>query len=95
LTHPAEPQELRQLYLDAGFDAPRIDVQDFTQNFASPEAAIRYSEASSFGNLLGHLPEALRPAAREAIAAELARVAAADGSITRFGRRIIASGVRR
>ncbi|MBV9835954.1 MAG: methyltransferase domain-containing protein [Alphaproteobacteria bacterium] len=95
LTHPVEEPEMRQLYIDAGFDAPRIDVHDFTQNFASPAAAIRYSEASSFGNLLGHLPEALRPAAREAIAAELARVAEPDGSITRYGRRIIAIGVRR
>lgn len=95
LTHPAEAPELHELYIDAGFDAPRIDVQDFSQNFASPEAAIRYSEASSFGNLLGHLPEALRPAAREAIEAELARVAGPDGSITRLGRRIIAIGVRR
>lgn len=95
LTHPVEEPEMRQLYLDAGFDPPRIDVQDFTQTFASADAAIRYSEASSFGNLLGHLPEALRPAAREAITAELARLAQADGSITRQGRRMVAIGTRR
>lgn len=84
---------MHRLFVDTGFAAPTIDVQSFTQSFASPAAAIRYSEASSF-NLLGHLPEALRPLAREAIAAELARIAQPDGSITRQGRRIIAIGVR-
>ena len=80
LTHPVEEAEMRQLYLDAGFDAPRIDVHDFTQNFASPAAAIRYSEASSFGNLLGHLPEALRPATRASSAAMAPRAAGRNAS---------------
>jgi ubiquinone/menaquinone biosynthesis C-methylase UbiE len=94
LTHPVDETEMHRLFVDAGLAAPTIDVQSFTQSFASPAAAIRYSEASSFGNLLGHLPEALRPLAREAIATELARIAQPDGSITRQGRRMIAIGVR-
>lgn len=94
LTHPVDAQEMRQLFIDAGFAEPTIEETPFSQRFESPDAAIRYSEASSFGNLLGHLPEALRASAREALATELAALAEADGSLLREGRRMIAIGVR-
>ena len=60
------------------------------RGFASPQALVRYSEASSFGNLLAHLPVELRPAAREVIARELAVLAAPDGTISRASRRMVA-----
>ena len=72
ITHPVDEPEMRRLYLDAGFEAPRIEIQDFTQSFASPAAAIRYSEASSSATCWGICPRRCGQA-REAIAAELAR----------------------
>ncbi|UXY16084.1 methyltransferase domain-containing protein [Chitiniphilus purpureus] len=59
--------ELGALLTAAGFDAVRIDVRPDTQVHADADAAIAFSQASSFGNFLGHLPEALRAGAREAI----------------------------
>jgi len=94
LTHPVDVQEMRRLFVDAGFREPTIDESPFTQRFESPDAAIRYSEASSFGNLLGHLPEDLRESAREALMTELAAIAETDGSLLREGRRMIAIGIR-
>ena len=58
--------------------------------FASPQALVRYSEASSFGNLLAHLPVELRPSAREVIGRELAALAAPDGTISQSSRRMVA-----
>lgn len=95
LTHPVDEAEMRGLMETAGFSVRSIDVRGFTQTYASPEAAIRYSEASSFGNLLNNLPEELRSPARAAIARELTVVARPDGSIQREGRRMVAIGVRR
>ena len=65
------------------------------RSFASPELLVRYSEASSFGNLLAHLPAELRPPARERIAREAAALAAPDGSISQSSRRMVALAVRR
>ena len=58
--------------------------------FASPQALVRYSEASSFGNLLAHLPVELRPSAREVVGRELAVLAAPDGTISQSSRRLMA-----
>ena len=87
--------EMRALFEAAGFAVKSIDIYESSRQHASAEAALRFSEASSFGNLLAHLPEALRPAAREAIVRELATLAAPDGALADQGRRMIAVGVRR
>jgi len=65
LTHRVDEQEMRQLLTAAGFEVKSIEARESVRGFASPELLVRYSEASSFGNLLAHLPVALRPAARE------------------------------
>src|SRR5580704_15070338 len=67
LTHRVDEQEMRQLLTAAGFAVKSIEARESVRGFASPELLVRYSEASSFGNLLAHLPVALRPAAREVI----------------------------
>jgi hypothetical protein len=54
---------------------------------------VRFSEASSFGNLLGHLPAELRPRARKAIAAKLAALMTPQG-IVQQGRRLVAVATR-
>jgi arsenite methyltransferase len=95
LTHRVDEQEMRQLLAAAGFAVKSIDARESVRGFASPELLVRYSEASSFGNLLAHLPVALRPAAREAIGREAAALAAPDGTISQSSRRMVAIAVRR
>ena len=97
--HPRRPGELatrvdademRSLLEGAGFEVASIELYDSPFVHASAEAVVRFSEASSFGNLLAHLPPDLRPAARAAMVEALAPLAAADGSISHDGRRMIA-----
>ena len=87
--------EMRTLLDAAGFDVTEIELYSVPHVHASPEAAVRYAEASSFGNLLAHLPMELRAAARAALVGNLQTVVAADGSIAEDGRRMIAIGVKR
>jgi arsenite methyltransferase len=86
---------MRQLLTAAGFEAKSIDVRESVRGFASPQMLVRYSEASSFGNLLAHLPVAFRPAAREVIGRALAALATPDGTISQSSRRMVAIAVRR
>jgi hypothetical protein len=86
---------MRQLLAAAGFAVKSIEARESVRGFASPELLVRYSEASSFGNLLAHLPVALRPAAREVIGREAATLAAPDGTISQSSRRMVAIAVRR
>jgi ubiquinone/menaquinone biosynthesis C-methylase UbiE len=95
LTHRVDEQEMRQLLAAAGFAVKSIEARESVRGFASPELLVRYSEASSFGNLLAHLPVELRPAARELIGRELAALAAPDGTISQSSRRMVAIAVRR
>jgi len=95
LTHRVDEPEMRQLLAAAGFDVKSIETREAVRGFASPELLVRYSEASSFGNLLAHLPIELRPSARELIACEVATLAAPDGSISQSSRRMVAIAVRR
>jgi len=95
LTHRVDEQEMRQLLAAAGFAVKSIEARESVRGFASPELLVRYSEASSFGNLLAHLPVELRPAAREVIGREAAALAAPDGTISQSSRRMVAIAVRR
>jgi arsenite methyltransferase len=94
ITFRVDEGELRDLLEMAGFEVTSIGLYDSPYVYASAEAVVRFSEASSFGNLLAHLPLELRPAARAAIARELAPLATADGTIPQDGRRMIAIGIR-
>lgn len=60
-------ERMRTLLEEAGFGDIRIELRPVEQVFADAEAAIRYSEASSFGNFVGHLPAELRARARDEI----------------------------
>ena len=66
--------ELKELLVKSGFEIKKIEERTTEQEFPNAEAAIRFSEASSFGNFLGHLPEPLRNQAREEIKRELERL---------------------
>ena len=89
LTHRVDEQEMRQLLTAAGFAVKSIEAHESVREFASPQALVRYSEASSFGNLLAHLPVELRPSAREVMGRELAALAAPDGTISQSSRRLM------
>jgi arsenite methyltransferase len=95
LTHRVDEQEMRQLLTAAGFEAKSIEARESVRGFASPQMLVRYSEASSFGNLLAHLPVEFRPSAREVIGRALAALAAPDGTISQSSRRMVAIAVRR
>ena len=86
--------EMRALLEDAGFAPTLIEVHPTEQVHPSAEAAIRYSEVSSFGNFLGHLPSEPRARAREEVARRLAAIAGPEG-IVRHGKRLVALALRR
>jgi ubiquinone/menaquinone biosynthesis C-methylase UbiE len=90
-----DEQELRALLQAAGFAATSVQLHDNSFHHASAEGAMRYSEASSFGNTLAHLPRELRAAARAAIVQELEKQAAPDGTIRQDGQRMLVVAVKR
>lgn len=85
---------MRLLLEAAGFVPGVIALRPGVQVFPTPEAAVRYAEASSFGNLLGHLPPELHPDARAAMAEKLTVIMTPEG-IVQQGRRLVAVAVRR
>ena len=85
--------ELTALFQEAGFEIERLEVLANTNHHANADAAIAFSEASSFGNFLGHLPEPLRARAREEIRAELETIKTPRG-IQQEGGRILAVAVK-
>jgi ubiquinone/menaquinone biosynthesis C-methylase UbiE len=85
--------ELAALFSAAGFDTVQIDVQPNVHFQPSGAAAIEFSQASSFGNLLGHLPAALQDSGRAEIERELEALRTPEG--IRFeNARIIAIAVK-
>jgi ubiquinone/menaquinone biosynthesis C-methylase UbiE len=89
VAHHVTLPELEQLLTTAGFSWFRVELVPRTNVHPDAEAAIRFSEASSFGNFLGHLPEELHAQARAEIAAELEQSRTADG-IRQDGARLVA-----
>jgi SAM-dependent methyltransferase len=83
-----DPDQMQALLGQAGFVDIRIELRPAEQTFADAEAAIRYSEASAFGNFLGHLPVELRARAREEIRRRL-QDRAGDQPIVRREPRMI------
>jgi arsenite methyltransferase len=81
--------ELRQLLQDAGFEPRSLELRESATVHPTGEAAIEFSQASSFGNFFGHLPEALRPQARAEIAQGLEQTRTPQG-IPQRGARIYA-----
>ncbi len=85
--------ELQGLLQQTGFAISSIEVVPNVTIQPSPSAAIEFSQASSFGNFLGHLPDDLRRAAREEIERELEAFRVPEG-IRLEGARIIAVAQR-
>jgi ubiquinone/menaquinone biosynthesis C-methylase UbiE len=93
ITFRVDADEMRALFETTGFVPTLIEVRPTEQVHPSPEAAIRFAEASSFGNAFGHLPEALKPLAREAVRRRLEAIATPAG-IVQQGRRLVAIAER-
>ena len=85
--------ELESLLGQTGFAVKKMEVRPHVRYHPTPEAAIEFAEASSFGNFLGHLPAVLRAAAREEIMRELEQYRTPEG-IRRDGARIIAVALK-
>ncbi len=85
--------ELVELFERAKFVMQSIDIEPHVGFHATAGDAIEFSQASSFGNFLGHLPEDRRAAARTEIADELEKLRTPAG-IPQQGARIVALGVK-
>jgi ubiquinone/menaquinone biosynthesis C-methylase UbiE len=93
VAHHISVDELRALVEQAGFEVRALDVVSNPHLFADGDAAVRFWEASSFGNSVGHLPVAIRADARKAIADELDGLRTAEG-IKLGGARIVSISVK-
>jgi ubiquinone/menaquinone biosynthesis C-methylase UbiE len=94
LPHRVGIDELAGLLQQTGFEVGSLTVEPNSNVHADAEAAIKHSQASSFGNLLGHLPEELRERARLEVVAELDQFRTAEG-IRQTGARILAIAIKR
>ena len=93
LAEPITERLMRELLPAAGFAVARLEVHSSVRTYESAEEIIRFSEASSFGNLFAHLPAELKPAARASLKQELETIA--GGRDFREQRlRLIAIGIR-
>jgi ubiquinone/menaquinone biosynthesis C-methylase UbiE len=93
MSEPLTEQRMVELLRAAGFVVATLEVKPSIRTYSSAEEVLRFSEASSFGNLLSHLPEEHRPSARESLKRELEDVARASGlQDERIG--MIAIGIR-
>jgi arsenite methyltransferase len=94
LTFKIDDEEMRALFEMTGFGPTLIDIRQVEQNLGSAEQAIRFLEASSFGNFLGHLPTDLIYRARVTILRRLAAIATEKGILQQRGR-LVAMAHRR
>jgi arsenite methyltransferase len=73
--------DMRVLFEAAGFTPARLEVVETEQHFPSAETALRFSDASSFGNVFAHLPAGLRWQARDRVLRRLDEVVGPSGFV--------------
>jgi arsenite methyltransferase len=86
LTFKIDGEEMRGLFETTGFAPALIEEQPMEQSYPSAEQAVRFLEASSFGNFLGHLPPEMVYRARVTILRRLAAIATDRGIVQQRGR---------
>jgi arsenite methyltransferase len=91
--HRVSIEEMRSLLIEAGFDVKLVEARQILRPQATPEETMIFSEASSFGNFLGHLPEELRAQAREEIIRE-AKATGDSGESPRPRLQIVAIAIK-
>jgi arsenite methyltransferase len=94
LTFKVDDEEMRALFEMTGFTPSLIEIRPMEQNYPSAEQAVRFLEASSFGNFLGHLPAELVYRARVTILRRLASITTEHG-ISQQRERLVAVAHRR
>jgi arsenite methyltransferase len=94
LTFSVDPEEMRAFFEMTGFLPTSIYARDLSRTHPSAEAAIRFAEASTFGNLLGHLPPELKGRARVTVRQRLQAIVTADGIVQR-SQRLVAIATRK
>lgn len=95
ITFRVDADELRALCQTTGFQPSMIEVREHEYVYPDADALIRYSEASTFGNLLGHLPPDLRELARQRVRERLAGLVTPEKGIVIHNRRLVAVAERR
>ena len=93
ITWRVDAEEMRALFETTGFVPSLIELRPTEQTHHSAEGVIRFSEASSFGNAFGHLPDDLKPLAREAVRRRLEAIIPPEG-IVQQGSRLVAVAER-
>jgi arsenite methyltransferase len=91
--HRVSVQELSHLLTETGLEIKMMATRPSIRHELTAEDAIRFAEASSFGNFLGHLPANIRARAREDIRQELEQPDVL-ASISRDRSRIVAVAVK-
>jgi arsenite methyltransferase len=86
LTFKIDGEEMRGLFETTGFAPALIEEQPMEQSYPSAEQAVRFLEASSFGNFLGHLPPEMVYRARVTVLRRLAAIATDRGIVQQRGR---------
>jgi ubiquinone/menaquinone biosynthesis C-methylase UbiE len=87
--HGLTTTELIQLLAGAGLTVKDVQIKEIKRSYPTARDVIRFSEASSFGNFLNHVPESLRDQAKADIESELEKQRTKDG-ITFSGYTIFA-----
>ncbi|CAN5426881.1 class I SAM-dependent methyltransferase [soil metagenome] len=95
ITFRVGADEMRALFQTTGFMPVHIEVRESERHHPSAEAAVRFVEASSFGNVFGHLPPELKDRAHDRLRQALETIAETDGNIVVNARRLVAIGERR
>jgi len=85
--------DMRALLEASGFVLARVEVVETEQRFPSAETALRFSDASSFGNVFAHLPAELRSQAHAHVLRRLGEIVGPGGFVQKV-RRLIAIGGR-
>jgi len=93
LTFRVDAEELRALFLVTGFAPKQIYIRDSERVHPSATALLHFTEASCFGNYLGHLPPALQELARTTICKRLWQHMTPDGVVQR-SKRLLAVATR-
>jgi arsenite methyltransferase len=93
VAHAVGVEELDRLLRNAGFEVTKLTAIPNIHLYPTPEAALEFFEASSFGNFLGHLPHELRLPAREELKLELEELRTPEG-IARPDVRVYATAIR-
>ncbi len=77
--HGLTTTELVQLLTKARLRVKEVQIQEFPLYYSTAQDVIRFSEASSFGNFLNHVPDSLRAQAKIDIMTEIEKNQTAAG----------------